>query len=104
MLTSSTYTGNGRTVTIGVERSDTWQESTERILNFPSVVELADNHLFMRIRRSQHGIPEPEPHYDVYSTDGGETWGDPPEGLAQVGAPAGKAGGAGVRDRSLPSV
>ena len=81
MLTSSTYTRNGRTATIGVERIDTWQENTERILNFPSLVELADNHLFMRLSRSQHAIPEPEPHYNVYSTDGGETWGDPPEGM-----------------------
>jgi len=102
MLTSSTYTRNGRTATIGVERIDTWQENTERILNFPSLVELADNHLFMRLSRSQHAIPEPEPHYNVYSTDGGETWGDPPEGMAQVGAPAGKAGGLGyLRDGTI---
>ena len=101
MITSSTYTRNGRTATIGVERIDTWQENTERILNFPSVVELADNRLFMRLSRAQHAIPEPEPHYDVYSTDGGETWGDPPDGMGFGGCPTWGGGLGYLRDGTI---
>ncbi|MCY3783858.1 MAG: sialidase family protein [Chloroflexi bacterium] len=81
MIESATYTDGQRTATLSVERIDTWQEDTEVILNFPHVIELADNCLFMRFSRSQHAIADVEPKRDVFSTDDGETWGDPPPGM-----------------------
>ena len=81
MIESATYSDGQRTATLSVERIDTWQEDTEVILNFPHVVELADNCLFMRFSRSQHAIADEEPHRDVFSTDDGESWGDAPPGM-----------------------
>ena len=81
MIESATYTDGDRTATLSVERIDTWQEDTEVILNFPHVVELADNCLFMRFSRSQHAIADVEPKRDVFSTDDGETWGEPPPNM-----------------------
>ena len=81
MIESATYTDGQRTATLSVERIDTWQEDAEVILNFPHVIELADNRLFMRFSRSQHAIADVEPKRDVFSTDDGETWGDPPPGM-----------------------
>ena len=81
MLESATYSDGERTATLSVERIDTWQEDTEVILNFPSVIELADDCLFMRFSRSQHAIADVEPKRDAFSTDDGETWGDPPPGM-----------------------
>ena len=81
MIESATYSDGRRTATLSVERIDTWQEDTEVILNFPHVVELADNCLFMRFSRSQHAIADEEPHRDAFSTDDGESWGDPPPGM-----------------------
>ncbi len=81
MLESATYSDGERTATLSVERIDTWQEDTEVILNFPSVIELADDCLIMRFSRSQHAIADVEPKRDAFSTDDGETWGDPPPGM-----------------------
>ena len=81
MIESATYTDGQRTATLSVERIDTWQEDTEVILNFPHVIELADNCLFMRFSRSQHAIADEEPHRDAFSTDDGESWGDSPPGM-----------------------
>jgi len=81
MIESATYSDGRRTATLSVERIDTWQEDTEVILNFPHVVELADNCLFMRFSRSQHAIADEEPHRDAFSTDDGESWGDSPPGM-----------------------
>lgn len=81
MIKSATYTDGARTVTARVTRVDTWQETTECVLNFPHVIELTDNQLFMRVSRSQHGVPQHEPVYDVYSNNGGQSWQDPPEGM-----------------------
>ena len=81
MIKSATYSDGERTATVSVARIDTWQENTEVILNFPSVVELADDCLFMRISRSQHAIAAVEPKYDLFSTDDGMTWGDSPPGM-----------------------
>jgi len=80
MIESATYSDGRRTATLSVERIDTWQEDTEVILNFPHVVELADNCLFMRFSRSQHAIADEEPHRDAFSTDDAESWGDSPPG------------------------
>lgn len=81
MIESATYTDGERTATLRLERIDTWQEDTEVILNFPHVIELADNRLFMRFSRSQHAIADVEPKRDVFSTDDGESWGEPPPGM-----------------------
>ena len=81
MIESATYSDGKRTATLSVQRIDTWQEDTEVILNFPHVMELADDCLFMRFARSQHAIAEVEPHRDVYSTDDGKTWGEAPPGM-----------------------
>ena len=81
MIKSATYSDGERTATVSVAHIDTWQEDTQVILNFPAVVELADDCLFMRISRSQHAIAAVEPKYDVFSTDDGNTWSNPPPGM-----------------------
>ena len=40
MITEATYTRDGRTATIRVERIDTLIQDTESIVNFPSLLEL----------------------------------------------------------------
>lgn len=76
MITEATYTRNGRTATIRVERIDTWVEDTESIVNFPGILEL-DGRLILFYARSRHGgehLAAEDPSQILESTDDGESW------------------------------
>lgn len=82
MITAATYTRGGRTATIGVERIDTWIEDTDHIVNFPWLVELDGNRLYMGYAGARHGgenEEEGDHTHIVLSEDGGQTWDDAPE-------------------------
>ena len=55
MITQARYTDGTRTATITLERVDTWLEADETVINFPGVVELDGDRLFMTIHWSRHG-------------------------------------------------
>ena len=76
MIESATYTDGSRRVTIDVARTDTWLESETDILNFPAVVELDGERLYMTFHRGRHGGEEPLDQ--VVSDDGGASWRDAP--------------------------
>ncbi len=76
MITEATYTRDGRTATIRVERIDTLIQDTESIVNFPSLTEL-DGRLNLVFSRSRHGgehAHTEDPARTIESLDGGETW------------------------------
>ena len=86
MITEATYSRNGRTVTIQVERIDTWVEDTGSIVNFPGIVEL-DGRLILFYSRSRHGGEHQateDPGQIIESTDDGETWHPAPADFALV--------------------
>ncbi len=72
MIQSAIYTDGSRTATISVERIDTWLEDRESIINFPGVVELDGDRLFMTIHHGRHGGEEP--CWAYLSDDAGESW------------------------------
>ena len=59
MIQSAIYTDGSRSVRISVDRIDTWLEDRESIINFPGVVELDGDRLFMTIHHGRHGGEEP---------------------------------------------
>ena len=76
MITEATYTRDGRTATIRVERIDTLIQDTESIVNFPSLLEL-DGRLILTYARSRHGAEhahKEDPARTMESYDDGETW------------------------------
>lgn len=77
MIEQATYSSGARRATIGVERTDTWLESTDAILNFPGLVELGDERLYLTFHRGRHGSSA-EPLQQVLSEDGGNTWREAP--------------------------
>ena len=81
MIEDATYGGSGRRVRMRVDRTDVWQESTDEILNFPLLVELADNQLYLGVRRRQHGTTHEEPAYFLLSEDEGQAWEPAPRGM-----------------------
>jgi len=78
VIEDATYSAAGRRIRARLVRTDVWQESTRDILNFPSLVELADDRLFLGVRRQQHGTKRDEPVYYLLSEDGGATWSPAP--------------------------
>ena len=76
MITEATYTRDGRTATIRVERIDTLIQDTESIVNFPSLVDL-DGRLILTYARSRHGgehAHREDPARSMESFDDGQTW------------------------------
>ena len=76
MITEATYTRDGRTATIRVERIDTLIQDTESIVNFPSLVDL-DGRLNLTYARSRHGgehAHKEDPARTIESFDDGQTW------------------------------
>ena len=76
MITEATYTRDGRTATIRVERIDTLIQDTESIVNFPSLTEF-DGRLNLVFSRSRHGgehAHTEDPARTIESFDDGETW------------------------------
>ena len=81
MITEATYTRDGRTATIRVERIDTWVEDTASIVNFPGILEL-DGRLILTFARSRHGAEhshKEDPGRSLESFDDGETWQPAPD-------------------------
>ena len=76
MITEATYTRDGRTATIRVERIDTLIQDTESIVNFPSLLEL-DGRLILTYARSRHGgehAHKEDPARTIESFNDGQTW------------------------------
>ena len=76
MITEATYTRDGRTATIRVERIDTLIQDTESIVNFPSLVDL-DGRLNLTYARSRHGgehAHKEDPARTIESFNDGQTW------------------------------
>ncbi len=71
MIRQATYTDGSRTATITLERIDTWLEATDSIVNFPGLVELEGDRLYMTYHYGRHGGHEPL--RAVISDDGGAT-------------------------------
>lgn len=74
MIGEATYVDGGRRATIAIERIDTWVEAEDTILNFPGLVELNGDRLFLSAHRARHGDPDGEPLGFWSSEDAGETW------------------------------
>ena len=81
MITEATYRRDGRTVSVRVERIDTWVEDAGEIVNFPCLLEL-DGRLILFYSRSRHGGEHEaaeDPVNVIESCDDGETWHPAPE-------------------------
>ena len=76
MIQQATYGDGARTATIRLERIDTWVEDTESIVNFPGLVELEGDQLYMTYHRGRPGGVEPLA--SVVSDDAGRTWREAP--------------------------
>ena len=77
MLRQTIYERNGRTASIGVERIDTWFETTDSVINFPGLVELDGDHMFLSYHHGRHGGHEPLEL--AVSDDAGATWREAPD-------------------------
>lgn len=75
MLRQATYERGAHRLTVSVERIDTWVASSDEVVNFPGVVELADGRLVLRVQRGQHGVRNPKERVEaLVSSDGGARW------------------------------
>ena len=77
MLRQAVYERNGRTASISVERIDTWFETTDSVINFPGLVELEGDHMFLSYHWGRHGGHEPL--QVAVSDDAGATWREAPD-------------------------
>ena len=87
MIQQATYTEGTRTATIALERIDTWLEANETVINFPGVVELDGDRLFMTIHWSRHGDEGQlgvEPFRAYLSNDAGATWTEAPRNFPMI--------------------
>jgi len=76
MIRDATYERNGRTASINVDRIDTWLDLTNSVINFPGLVELDGNRMFLTYHLGRHGGHEPL--QTVVSDDAGSTWHEAP--------------------------
>ena len=77
MIKRASYSYGARTATITLERIDTWMDVDETVINFPGVVELDGDRLFLTIHWSRHGDEGRggvEPFRAYLSEDAGATW------------------------------
>jgi hypothetical protein len=82
MIQQATYGDGSRTVTIAVERIDTWLEEADSIINFPGLLELDGDRLFLTASRSRHGAEwesKEDPFRAYVSEDAGRTWNRAPD-------------------------
>ena len=87
MIKQATYTDGTRTATITLERVDTWLEADETVINFPGVVELDGDRLFMTIHWSRHGDEGRtgvEPYRAYLSDNAGATWSEAPRDFPMI--------------------
>ena len=78
MLNKATYTSDGRTLKVSVERTDVLLKS-ESTLNFPRIVEMEGDRLVLPYGSGRHGGTETRPV--SVSDDMGKTWTDAPAGF-----------------------
>ena len=80
MIQQATYSDGSRTATIKIERVDTWVEDPDSIVNFPGIVELEGDLLFLPYSRSRHGAEHEtdDPARAAVSHDAGATWSEVP--------------------------
>ena len=76
MLQQASYEDGARHLTVKVERIDEWLTTTDHIVNFPRVVQLAGDRLLLCYTQGRHG-GEIGPAA-LLSDDSGATWRDPP--------------------------
>ena len=86
MISQASYSDGTRTATITLERIDTWLEEDQTVINFPGVVPLDGDRLFMTIHWSRHGDEGKfgEPLRAYLSEDAGETWTEAPRDFPMV--------------------
>ena len=81
MIQEATYTNGSRTATIKVDRLDTWLAEAESVINFPGLLELDGDRLFLTASRSRHGAEgthQEDPSRAFISEDVGQTWAEAP--------------------------
>ncbi len=86
MISRASYSDGTRTATITLERIDTWLEEDQTVINFPGVVPLDGDRLFMTIHWSRHGDEGKfgDPTRAYLSEDAGETWTEAPRDFPMV--------------------
>ena len=77
MIKQATYSNGSREVVISASEADVWLEATDSVINFPGLVELDGDNLFMSYHRGRHGGVEPLA--GVVSSDLGATWQPAPD-------------------------
>ena len=78
MLKTAVYESDAGTLRVELERIDVLIESSDEIVNFPRLIELAGERLILPYGRGRHGGAESR--LAAISEDGGRTWADcPPE-------------------------
>lgn len=87
MIKRASYSYGARTATITLERIDTWMDVDETVINFPGVVELDGDRLFLTIHWSRHGDEGRggvEPFRAYLSEDAGATWSEAPRDFPMI--------------------
>ena len=86
MISQARYSDGTRSATITLERIDTWLEADQTVINFPGVVPLDGDRLFMTIHWSRHGDEGKfgEPLRAYVSEDAGESWTEAPRDFPMV--------------------
>ena len=78
MISRAIYVQGSRKLTIELERIDTWLTDSTSVINFPGLVELDGDRLYMTYHRARHGVLEGEPLVSVVSENIGKTWKEVP--------------------------
>ena len=77
MLKQARYSNGSREVVVCASEPDVWLVATDSVINFPGLVELDGDNLFMSYHRGRHGGVEPLA--GVVSSDLGATWQPAPD-------------------------
>ena len=77
MLKQARYSNGSREVVVTASEPDVWLVATDSVINFPGLVELDGDSLFMSYHRGRHGGVEPLA--GVVSSDLGATWQPAPD-------------------------
>ena len=80
MIKQARYSNGSREVVISASEPDVWLEATDSVINFPGLVELDGDNLFLSYHRGRHGGVEPLA--GVVSSDLGATWQPAPDDFA----------------------
>ena len=77
MIKQARYSNGSREVVVTASEPDVWLVATDSVINFPGLVELDGDNLFMSYHRGRHGGVEPLA--GVVSSDLGATWQPAPD-------------------------